>query len=124
MTKLEIAPTQSTPKVVFDPSSNRFEVSGLSKSEFPGEFYEQITMWANENLKEPLDKMVFNIELIYMNSSSAKRLLEFFKVLQNHYQKGIDMEINWHHSQEDESIIESGSSYQESLEMPFNLIAH
>ena len=48
MKELNIEPTSTSPKVIFDPTTNIFEITGESRPENASVFYKPIIDWVKE----------------------------------------------------------------------------
>ncbi len=78
MRKLFVERTASSPKVLLDPETNTFEISGESRPSDVASFYSEILSWFDNYsqylTKSPYggDPPVFNLDFEYFNSSSAK----------------------------------------------------
>jgi len=82
MKKLNIAATEKSPKVIFDPDHNLFEMEGNSRPENVRDFYYPIIETLNSFFEKYIAKkdfdlknekpFKFNFKLDYFNSSSAK----------------------------------------------------
>jgi len=115
MENLQITQTKSSPEINFNTETNIHEISGESYPENTAQFYDPILDWINEYLKlEHTETIIFNIELIYFNSSSSKILLDIFDMLDNSGNNNIT--INWIHDEEDEAMEEYGEEFEEEIE--------
>lgn len=114
--------TQNTPYVSFSPSKGILKLEGRSIPENPGEFYDELFDWLDDYYKSPQELTKFEMRLEYMNSGSSKYILGLFKKIQDHYEKGIQSEVNWYFEEDDESILDLGEHYKNSIDIPFNLV--
>ena len=128
MRKLIIDPTPSSPKVIFDPEKNKFEISGESRPADVATFYEEIINWMDDysrhiarppELQEPV---IINLDLEYFNSSSAKYLLDFCKQIGNARTKGKDIQVKWHYDDDDMDMLEVGREMSRMSKFPFEYI--
>ncbi|MCI5054469.1 MAG: DUF1987 domain-containing protein, partial [Flavobacteriales bacterium] len=83
MNKLSIESTESSPKVLLDPESFYFEISGESRPEDVRKFYEPVLSWMDDfngylgQVTAGGQKaVVFNFIFEYFNSSSAKYIMD------------------------------------------------
>ncbi|MCK4663606.1 MAG: DUF1987 domain-containing protein [Bacteroidales bacterium] len=122
-------PSGTTPKVLFDPTNNKFEISGYSRPEDVRAFYKPIISWLKDFGKEidsvkgfnkPIE---FNFKLIYFNSSSAKFLLDILIEINNFHKKGVSVSINWYYDDGDDDMKEVGEDLSEMVDFPFKYIA-
>lgn len=122
MSALSLEATEFTPKVVLDPSSKKFEISGESRPENSGKFYEPIIEWMKNNLPSVKDGINFEFKFEYFNSSSAKYILDILKQLNNCHTGGCSVKIMWSFDSLDEDMKESGEEFSKLIEVPFEFI--
>ncbi|PHQ92789.1 MAG: hypothetical protein COB42_00155 [Sulfurimonas sp.] len=121
MKTLQIEETRSSPKIYFNPQTHIHTISGESYPENTTQFYDPILEWINMYLTNKHDgTIIFNIELIYFNSSSSKILLDIFDMLDE--TKNEKIIVNWIHDAEDEAMEEYGEEFKEDIEyIQFNI---
>lgn len=128
MRKLFIARSASSPKVVLDPENNFFEISGESRPPDVNLFYNEIINWFEDysgfllKSNQVVETPVFNFDFEYFNSSSAKYLLDFCKLISSVRSKGRDVIVKWHYEDEDMDMLESGREMSRISKMPFEYI--
>ena len=113
MEKLNLAPTLNTPSIILDPEENKFELKGESRPENVRSFYLPILDWLEKFASEisgsgnnaPLE-FSFNFE--YFNSTSAKYILDIFKILNTINSSGKAVKVSWHYEEDDEDMYEVG----------------
>lgn len=115
---LEATPT--TPKVIIDPVSNKFEISGESRPENTAKFFNPIVTWFDgyrsvlyfqKNSFGKSKKVSVDFKLEYFNSTSAKFILDIFYQLEKIHKEGYEAEIVWHYDQRDTDMKESGEEF-------------
>jgi hypothetical protein len=126
--KLIIEQTGNSPRVFFDPENNVFEISGESRpADVPG-FYRVIMKWLDEFTEDFVlsgkndDQIIFNIDLEYFNSSSARYLHDFFKQLSIVRQKGKNISVRWTFEEDDTDLLEAGREFARLAGLPFEFI--
>jgi hypothetical protein len=127
MRKLFVERTASSPKVLLDPENNFFEISGESRPPDVNQFYNDIISWFDDYshllLKSDQGEIpVFNFDLEYFNSSSAKYILDFCKLMSGVRSKGRDVMVRWHYEDDDIDMLESGREMSRISKMPFEFI--
>ncbi len=127
---LEATPT--TPKVIIDPVSNKFEISGESRPENTAKFFNPIVTWFDgyrsvlyfqKNSFGKSKKVSVDFKLEYFNSTSATFILDIFYQLEKIHKEGYEAEIIWHYDQRDTDMKESGeefSKYVPSLPVKYS----
>src|SRR4051812_1036829 len=123
MSALILEATEFTPKVVLDPGSNKYEISGESRPENSGKFYEPIIAWMEQNLPSAKGGITFEFKFEYFNSSSAKYVLDILKQLNNCNSGGNSVKIKWSYDSLDEDMKESGEEFSKLIEVPFEFIS-
>lgn len=110
MNNMLIEPTTSTPAINFR-TDGRLLMEGRSLPENVMKFYLPLIEWAGQLTAQVVK---FDINLEYINSASAKKILELLKVLDanNHIAELI---INWHYELDDEDALENGQIFEDLL---------
>lgn len=125
MEKLDIAPTLNSPGISLDPAVNSFEFSGESRPENVRSFYMPVLEWLELFAKElkggdvPLE-FKFNFE--YFNSTSAKYILDIFKILCSINESGHPVKVSWHYEEDDEDMYEVGMEMARMSGLSFNYV--
>lgn len=128
MRKLIIGKTASSPKVILDPEKRVFEISGESRPPDVGNFYGEILSWFDDysthllKSQERADPFIFDFDLEYFNSSSAKYILDFCKQMAAARSKGQDVEVRWHHEKDDADMLEAGREMSRIAKLPFEFV--
>ena len=124
MESLNIAATKSSPEINFDTTTNILSIVGESYPENTTQFYERIFKFLEvfiENIET--EKVSFNIELIYFNSSSSKVLMDLFDILEDASEDGKNIVVNWIYDEDNEASLEYGEEFAEDMEsLTFNLV--
>lgn len=121
MEMLDIEATISTPKVRFDASAGKLEISGESYPENSFEFYRPLLVSLKEHMVE-MDPFQADIKIIYMNSSSVKCMLDIIDIMNGSAAEGRKMSINWFYDKENPRALELAEEFQEEVELEFNII--
>jgi hypothetical protein len=128
MRKLIIEQTPNTPKVIFDPETSLFEISGESRPPDVATFYLEILAWFDEfslyldNLTNTNYPVVINIDFGYFNSASAKYILDLCKLIGNVRSKGKSIEIKWLYDEIDRDMFEAGLEMSRLARFPFEFV--
>lgn len=123
--KLFIEATLTTPKIDFDPSTNRFIISGNSYPENSLKFYGPVLQWVQawiERHTPTKDTLQVQVHLEYFNTSTAKVLLDLFRLFEVLYEKGQPIQIQWIYLAEDTEMEDAGLDYQAAVKVPFELV--
>ena len=121
MQVLRIAPSKNSPEIVLDPSGS-IKIRGRSIHENVAEFFEPVSVWITEYVKDPAELTSVDIALEYFNSASAKvfiTLLQKITMVTLRHKKYI---LNWYYEEGDEDILERGEYFKVVLDVPINFI--
>ena len=121
MENFEIKGTNRTPEVTFR-NDGTLKIKGRSIPEDAGLFYNHLYSWIFKYCLNPQPETTINLELEYMNSGSAKSVLQILRELTNVIQNGNKLKINWHYELGDEDMLEKGEYFESILKLPFNYI--
>lgn len=126
MNALNISPTDSTPKIVFDPAANKFEVSGESRPDDSRKFYDPVVKWLEqyETTLNSSSNIVFDFRIDYFNSSSKIYIMAILKQLFNYHMKGIQVKAKWHYDEMDDDMKETGEALSKIVDIPFEFISY
>jgi len=129
MKELNIESTSTSPKVLFDPKTYSFDISGESRPENASVFYKPILEWVKDlemfftNAKEQINtQFEFNFNFDYFNSTSAKFILDFCKKLGQLHSQGKPIVVRWHYEEDDEDMLEVGREMSRMSKFPFEYI--
>lgn len=122
MEKLTIAPTMNSPRITLDPSSGVFEFSGESRPENVRNFYLPVMEWLESYAsgKPGESTFVFNFE--YFNSTSAKYILDIFKILKTISDRTGQLKVRWHYEEDDEDMYEVGMEMSRMSGLDFEYV--
>ena len=110
MENLKIEATQYTPEINFDAVNGILNIAGKSYPENTFEYYKPIVDWVDEYLQSVKNdrKIVVNLDLEYLNSSSLKAYFDLFDLLEIAHNDGKNIEIKWIFDEENDVEINSG----------------
>ena len=114
MEKIVIEATPNSPKVVLDPETKIFEISGESRPENVPEFYIPILQWLDEFGQDLAIKrdsatlLEFKFQFEYFNSLSGKFILDLCKRLSKLRSDGNNLVATWYYEEDDDNMHEVG----------------
>ena len=117
---LKIEKTNLTPFVHL--KQGLIELNGKSVPENPHAFYDPIINWITRYITNPAKFTEVKLSLEYLNSNSCIYIFKILQILQNSYNEGNAMAINWYCEEDDEIMIGLANDYKTLLEIPFNVI--
>lgn len=110
MESLSIIGTNSSPEVIFS-TDGKLSLAGRSLPEDVELFFAPLEKWM---MTLEADRVLFDINLEYFNSSSSKKILDLLKILDANT-KVKTIEIVWHYEEGDDDCLESGQIFEELL---------
>ena len=124
MENLKIPATKYTLEVNLDAATGILEMSGSSYPENAMDFFQPIFNWIKKYLVDSPKKIVLNLKISYLNTSSAKCILDILEILEQYYKESnSDVSVNWYYAKDDEDTLEMGEEIAEDTEIPFNLLS-
>ncbi len=127
MDNLTIEATRSSPAIRFDAKNGCLSIHGESYPENVAAFYTPVFAWLKAFLAEmdPATTVQVNLEILYLNSSSTKVMLNFLDLLEQAAQDGRPVIVNWLYDPDNEAVLECGQDFSEELQaLTFNLVEH
>ncbi|MBS4096704.1 MAG: DUF1987 domain-containing protein [Sulfuricella sp.] len=124
MEKIIVQAGDRTPYVEFDFPNGHFLMKGESYPEDAAAFFGPLL----QSLRKFIDTLdgnalVMDMEMVYFNSSSAKALMNIFRLLEDAAQGGASVTINWRYHEDDDTMLESGEDFAEDFKKAaFNLL--
>lgn len=122
MKKLHLPEKNFLPEIILDKEKNIFEIKGKSIPENADLFYKPIIEWFDEYFKDPNPETVVKLNLVYLNSSSVRALGKLIKSLEEYYQKGFNVKIQWISDKDDEEMIYTAEDYINIFKIPIEII--
>ncbi len=116
--------TKHTLQVDFNKDTGVLEMSGSSYPEDVTRFFGPMIEWIKQFMVEVNKNIKMNLKLNYLNTSSTKCILDIFEILDEYFQDGGKVEVNWYYTEDDEDILETGEDLTEDIEFPINFILY
>lgn len=116
MKNINIQATPITPEIIFDFNNQTITLKGKSLPEYGGTFYDEVEDKINFFLLQIENELTIVFNLMYMNTSSNKRILELFKKCKN---SKPELKVIWKHLYDDDFMKEEGETYEKILNMKF-----
>jgi uncharacterized protein YkuJ len=124
MEPLDIKATNDTPRVLFDPDNNLFEISGRSLPEDVVTFYQPVLDWLDEYIRTPLKKTDFVFKYIYFNTATSKLVQDILTKLEHLQEKGSEVKVSWYYEQDDEDMLDLGIEFKENVNIAFEIVGY
>ena len=116
--------TEDTPKIVFDPANNIFEISESSHPENPIAFFKPVLGWIEEYSKNPIPLTNVAFKLDYFNSSSAKYILNIIRGFEQIQKTNPVNKVvfHWYHKEDNPDSYTAGERYSQLTDSEFHFI--
>jgi hypothetical protein len=124
MKKINIKATDVSPQVIFDLEANNFSIIGKSVVTEVDSFYDPLIKWLGDSLQGHSKRLDFVFDLEYFNIFSSKRILFMLYKLSELRTKGLDVNVVWHFSLEDDDMKEVGEDFACMVNLPFEFISN
>lgn len=122
MNELLIESTQSSPAIRGDWEKGTLYMDGDSYPENSYELYADVVAWVSRFLKETSAPLTLELTLFYLNTSSIKVMMDIFDEMEEAFQAGRQVAINWLYDEENERVAELAEEFKEDCTFPFNII--
>ena len=116
MEHLYVEGTKMTPNVILDSDKKVYSITGNSRPENPLQFYKPIFEWLTNYLEKTEEKMVFEVQLDYFNTSTSKVLLDLFELFEK-FAETKDIHVVWYYESDDEEMQEAGEELLDLVEL-------
>jgi hypothetical protein len=116
MEHLYVEGTKMTPNVILDSDKKVYSITGNSRPENPLQFYRPIFEWLTNYLERTEEKMVFEVQLDYFNTSTSKVLLDLFELFEK-FAETKDIHVVWYYQSDDEEMQEAGEELLDLVEL-------
>lgn len=122
MNRFVIENTKSTPYIEICYEEQKLSMKGESYPDNAYSFYEPIYKLLESYLLEA-NKLMVDIQLSYINTSSIKCLIRFFDILNTNYENGKDITIHWYYDEDNGFDYEMGQDFQMDIDIPFEFVS-
>ena len=119
---LSLKKTEHTPKIELDPNKGTLDFEGRSIPKDAKEFYTPIFKWLEEYIKTPQAKTHVKIYIDYFNTGSSMYLTNLFKRLNELYESGKEVSVEWLYDEDDEDIQSEGEMFKRYINAPFEIV--
>ncbi|MDN3556391.1 biofilm regulation phosphoprotein SiaC [Halomonas maura] len=120
---LNIPGSPSTPAIQTDWQTGRLSMQGDSYPENAYELFRQVTDWTEAYLAHASAPLTLDLELVYLNTSSVKGMMDIFDLLEDAHQQGREVGVIWRYDSRNERIAELAEEFKEDCSYPFAITA-
>ena len=111
--------TANTPSVSTDRGRGAVAMAGESYPENPFEFFQPLIEWVGEYLDTEPGPLLLELELIYLNTSSIRAMMDIFDRLEDAHAAGREVRVRWTYEPENQRVGELAEEFKEDCSFPF-----
>lgn len=121
MNNLLIPYTTKTPEIRFETNGNLL-IKGISIPENVNDFYPQVFLWMEEFGNNLTDTVILTLEIDYMNTSSAKVILQLLKKAVTYSSPKTKLKLIWKYHEDEEDMRDLGEDLQAYIDFDFDFV--
>ncbi len=118
------SPGIDTPLIEFNAKTGRLAMEGKSFPPDVTTFFADALNWLDEYCKNPAEKTTLRLKLDYFNTASSKIVMDILYKMEELFNDGHDVTIEWYYPEDDEDMMETGKEYAELIKVPFKQIGY
>src|SRR5690606_19113521 len=122
MKDLNIPGTQSTPAITADAAAGVLAMRGDSYPENSFELFGPVIEWVEAYLLNGTAPLNLELELLYLNTSSIKSVMDIFDLLEAAHAKGRGVSVTWFYDMRNERVGELAEEFKEDCTFPFSVV--
>ena len=122
MKDFSISGTQSSPAIQGNWDGGILSMQGDSYPENSYDLFSHVFIWVKSFLNESDRPLVLELQLLYLNTSSIKALMDILDLLEEAHQSGRAVSVNWRYDQRNERVAELAEEFKEDCTFSFNII--
>lgn len=122
MNDIDIAGSESTPRIRADWSSGRLEMSGDSYPENSFELFQPVLDWIGAFLDRATRPLALDLQLLYLNTSSVRAMMEIFDALQEAHERGRAVAVKWRYDRNNERVADLANEFKEDYTFSFEIV--
>lgn len=114
--------SEDSPLIHLDAHKLVFRIIGPSYSADAFATYYQVVDWIEKLQHLSNQKLVCIFDFSILSSASHKMIYEILTRLENHFNSGFDISVEWHYAKFDEDMLEIGEAFSETINIPFRFV--
>lgn len=111
---------EDRPGINFNCTTGLLEIEGRSLPEDALIYFQPAIEWLRAYVEKPNSETIFDINIYYMNSASAKRIVDMLEILDGLRRQGYAVEVVWKYKEEDEECLDEGYEMARMCTVPFS----
>jgi Domain of unknown function (DUF1987). len=120
--KFSVIGREDSPEINFNANTGELFISGKSLPDDAFEFYHHAIAWVRRYSETPCEVTTFTLRIVYMNSASAKRIIDILEILDDIKLKGKVVNVMWEYASDDEDALEEGNEMERMCNLPFTYV--
>ena len=124
MNDFSLPSSPSTPAIQTDWAAGSISMRGDSYPENSYELFHQVFEWIEGFLATAERSFSLELDLLYLNTSSIKAMMEIFDLLEAAHQPGKAVAVNWYYDRQNERVVELAEEIKEDCTFPFSILSH
>jgi hypothetical protein len=120
MDKFLVNKTSKSPFISLE--KGLFQFSGRSIPEDAKRIFRPVMDWMKTYDPGKESKTIINFSFDYLDTSSSKCVFDILKVLDNFFENGHEIVINWYYEEGDDDMLDLGIHLKSFVKAPFNFI--
>lgn len=121
MDNLLIAQSSSSPAIHADWDAGRIRMQGDSYPENSFELFQPLIDWVEAYLAESGRPLHLELELVYLNTSSIRSMMDIFDRMEDAYKKGQAVSARWVYEAANERVGQLAEEFREDCSFPFTI---
>ncbi len=122
MKDLHLPGSQATPTITADSATGILSMRGDSYPENAFELYGPVIEWVETHLTQTDKPLRMELELLYLNTSSIKAVMDIFDLLQSAHEGGREVAVNWYYDLANKRVGELAEEFTEDYTFAFEVI--
>lgn len=123
MNDLNIPGSASTPTITTSWQLGQVHMAGDSYPENSFEFFGEVIGWIDNFLKNSTTSLQLKLNLVYLNTSSVKAMMDIFDLLEAAHGQGRQVSVVWHYDTRNERVVDLADEFREDCSFPFDITA-
>jgi len=122
MKDLHLPGSQATPTISADSATGVLAMHGDSYPENAFELYGPVIEWVETYLAQSDKPLYMELELLYLNTSSIKAIMDVFDLVQAAHENGRRVAVNWYYDLANKRVGELAEEFTEDYTFAFQVI--
>lgn len=121
MDNLAIAQSSSSPAINADWAAGEIRMKGDSYPENSFELFQPLCDWVETYLNKAGRPLHVELELIYLNTSSIRAMMDIFDCMEAAHKKGQVVSARWTYEAANERVGQLAEEFREDCSFPFTI---